>query len=269
MAQFNTESTGRARSPTWEPREEALKARISPDNSPRLVGGTDFDPNAHLDANQIAALAKASLKGIDESRRIMLNWHRQGRSFADIYINGLAPAARLLGTQWTADSVNFVELTIAVSHLQALMHEFSAPFLAEQCAEPNGLSLLIMTEPNAQHTIGTFMLGEFFRRGGWTVTLATPQDIRDFEQSFQSDWFDAVMLSISTDRWIGSIAAVLPTLLTNAVNPELRTYVGGAMAALTPTQLEWASTTCLTVPADQAVDIVTKQVTALLTHSST
>lgn len=258
VAQCNTESTGRSRSPPWEPQKEALKARVSPDSSPRLVGGTDFDPDAHLDANQIAALAKASLRGIDESRKVMLNWHRQGQSFADIYINGIAPAARLLGTQWTADSVDFVDLTIAVSHLQTLMHEFSAAFLAEDGAEPNGLSLLVMTEPNAQHTLGSFMLGEFFRRAGWTVTLGTPQDMVDFERTFQSDWFDAVMLSIASDRSIDAIATALPQLLANAINPELRTYVGGPMATLNPEKLKWRGTTCLTVDAEQAVDIVTK-----------
>ena len=267
VAQFNTENTGRSRSPPWEPQKEALTARVSPDSSPRLVGGTDFDPDAHLDASQITALATASLKGIDASRKVMLNWHRQGQSFADIYINGIAPAARLLGTQWTADSVDFVELTIAISHLQTLMHEFSAAFLAEDAAEPNGLSLLIMTEPNAQHTLGSFMLGEFFRRDGWTVTLATPLDIADFEHLFQADWFDAVMLSIATDRSIDAIGTSLPNLLANAVNPVLRTYVGGPMAALAPEKLKWRGTTCLTVDAVQAVDIVTTQVKAVATYT--
>ena len=267
VAQFNMESTGRSRSPPWEPQKEALKARVSPDSSPRLVGGTDFDPDAHLDANQIAALAKASLRGIDESRKVMINWHRQGQSFADIYINGIAPAARLLGTQWTADSVDFVDLTIAVSHLQTLMHEFSAAFLAEDGAEPNGLSLLVMTEPNAQHTLGSFMLGEFFRRAGWTVTLGTPQDMVDFERTFQSDWFDAVMLSIASDRSIDAIATALPQLLADAINPELRTYVGGPMATLNPEKLKWRGTTCLTVDAEQAVDIVTKHTKKSVPHS--
>ena len=102
------------------------------------------------------------------------------------------------------------------------------------------------------------MLGEFFRRAGWTVTLGTPQDMVDFERTFQSDWFDAVMLSIASDRSIDAIATALPQLLADAINPALRTYVGGPMATLNPEKLKWRGTTCLTVDAEQAVDIVTK-----------
>jgi len=264
VAQFKFEKTGRPYSPLWEPQDEALKARLSPESSPRLVGGTTFDPDAHPGALQIAALAKASLKSLEHARNLVTSWHRQGQSLAEIYLNGFAPAARLLGTQWSADQVDFVHITIAVSHLQALMHEFSASFLAEGAAEPNGLCVLVMTEPGAQHTLGSFMLSEFLRREGWCVTLATPADIEDFKQTFQADWFDAVMLSISTDRQLAAISAALPDLLSACANPNLHTYVGGAMANLTPDVLTWPGTRLLTGDALSAVSVVTRDAAATI-----
>jgi hypothetical protein len=75
------------------------------------------------------------------------------------------------------------------------------------------------------------------------------------------------MLSIASDRSIDAIATVLPQLLADAINPALRTYVGGPMATLNPEKLKWRGTTCLTVDAAQAVDIVTSQTTKSVPQS--
>ncbi|MDO7693067.1 MAG: cobalamin B12-binding domain-containing protein, partial [Burkholderiaceae bacterium] len=115
-------------------------------------------------------------------------------------------------------------------------------------------------EPNSQHGMGAFMVSEFFRRAGWTVTLASPQDINDLKQIFQSDWFDAVMLSISSDRQLTALSHAIPELISNALNPHLKIYVGGAMAHFAPEKLDWPGTRLLTEGALEAVDIVTQSV---------
>jgi methanogenic corrinoid protein MtbC1 len=227
--------------------------------SPRLVGGTSFDDKPALDQTQIERLADASLHSIEKTRQILRAWHRQGHLLADIYIGGIAPAARLIGERWTADEFDFVHCTIAHSRLHQILYEFSTEFLSEAYSGPNGLSLLLMSEPGSQHGLGVFMVSEFFRRAGWTVTLAAPQDIAEFKRSFHSDWFDAVALSISTERHLDAVSKAVAELQVSAVNPNLQIFVGGPQACLAPDKLGWPGTHLLNVNARQAVEAVTQR----------
>jgi methanogenic corrinoid protein MtbC1 len=231
--------------------------------SPRLVGGKSFDDKPALDQIQIARLADASLHSIEKTRQILRAWHRQGHLLADIYIGGIAPAARLIGERWLADQFDFVHCTIAHSRLHQILYEFSAEFLSEAYAEPNGLSLLLMSEPGSQHGLGVFMVSEFFRQAGWTVTLAAPQDIAEFKRHFHSDWFDAVALSISTERHLDAVSKALAELQVSAFNPNLQIFVGGPQASLAPDKLSWRGTHLLNVDARQAVEAVTQRMDAV------
>jgi methanogenic corrinoid protein MtbC1 len=227
--------------------------------SPRLVGGTSFDDKPALDHTQIERLADASLHSIEKTRQILRAWHRQGHLLADIYVGGIAPAARLVGERWVSDKFDFVHCTIAFSRLHQILYEFSAEFLSEARSEPNGLSLLLMNEPGSQHGLGVFMLSEFFRQAGWTVTLAAPQDIAEFKRSFHSDWFDAVALSISTERHLDAVSKAVAELQVSAVNPNLQIFVGGPQACAAPDKLSWPGTHVLNVNARQAVAAVTQR----------
>ena len=231
--------------------------------SPRLVGGKSFDDKPALDQIQIARLADASLHSIEKTRQILRAWHRQGHLLADIYIGGIAPAARLIGERWLADQFDFVHCTIAHSRLHQILYEFSSEFLSEAYAEPNGLSLLLMSEPGSQHGLGVFMVSEFFRQAGWTVTLAAPQDIAEFKRHFHSDWFDAVALSISTERHLDAVSKAVAELQVSAFNPNLQIFVGGPQASLAPDKLSWRGTHLLNVDARQAVEAVTQRMDAV------
>lgn len=228
--------------------------------SPRLVGGTSFDDKPALDQTQIERLADASLHSIEKTRQILRAWHRQGHLLADIYIGGIAPAARLIGERWTADEFDFVHCTIAHSRLHQILYEFSAEFLSEAYSGPNGLSLLLMSEPGSQHGLGVFMVSEFFRQAGWTVTLAAPQDIAEFKLSFHADWFDAVALSISTERHLDAVSKAVAELQVSALNPNLQIFVGGPQACLAPEKLSWPGTHLINANAQQAVVAVMQKI---------
>jgi methanogenic corrinoid protein MtbC1 len=156
---------------------------------------------------------------------------------ADIYIRGIAPCARLTGDWWTDDQLDFASCTIVCAHLQQLLHEFSAEFLQEAPQPASGWSLLLMTEPGAQHSMGLFMLSEFFKRAGWSVVMGVPQDMAEFKRLFHSEWFDAVSISVSTDRYLDTLAGLLPSLCKGSDNLGLRLFVGGPMAHAAPERL--------------------------------
>ena len=222
------------------------------------MGGTTFSELVALDQSQVALLTQAAIKSMEETRKILMKWRSQGHSLKDTYLFGITGSARLIGELWSRDALDFVNVTIALSRLHRVMHEFSQEFLSEGNAESNGLSLLLMTEPGSQHGLGVFMLSEFFRQAGWRVTLASPQDIVDFKRIFLSDWFDAVVLSISTDRQIDAVAKSLVELSNTTANPNLKIYVGGPMAQVSPEAINWDGTLLLQTDAAQTVEIVTQ-----------
>ena len=237
MPQFNLEN---AQSPPvgrggHHPLPEAL--RQGAPVGPRLVGGTTFAGKAALDPAQIQILAQACLQGLDAARQVVFGWQRQGQSLEDIYLQGITSCARLLGKWWSADRLDFAMTTIASSHLQQLLHDFSAEFLQHAPSQRPAWSLLLLTEPGAQHSMGLFMLAEFFRRAGWAVTTGVPQDVSEFQRLFQSDWFDAVGVSVSTDRHLDTLAHLLPRLRDSADNLGVRIFMGGPMAFVAPERL--------------------------------
>jgi methanogenic corrinoid protein MtbC1 len=260
MAQFNPET---AQSPPLGdgsrlPLPEAL--RQSAPIGPRLVGGTSFSGKSGLDLAQIQVLAQACLQGLDAARQVVFGWQRQGQSLEDIYLQGITPCARLLGDWWCSDRLDFAMTTIASSHLQQLLHDFSAEFLQESPQQRNGLSVLLLTEPGAQHSLGLFMLSEFFKRAGWAVTVAVPQDVGDFKQLFLSDWFDAVGISVSTDRHLQTLNTLLPQLRDASDNLNLHVFVGGPMAYAAPELLKGLAAKVLAEDAPGTVACVTKAI---------
>ena len=238
MAQFNLENS--------HPLQQASGANLllpealrqgSP-VGPRLVGGTTFVGKSAIDLAQIQILAQACLQGLDAARQVVFGWQRQGQSLENIYLQGITPCARMLGDWWCADRLDFTMTTIASAHLQQLLHDFSSEFLQEVPQQPNGWSLLLLTEPGAQHSMGQFMLSEFFKRAGWTVALGVPQGVAEFKRLFQSDWFDAVGVSVSTDRHLNTLSSLLPQLREGSDNLGLRVFVGGPMAFVAPDRLQ-------------------------------
>ena len=107
--------------------------------------------------------------------------------------------------------------------------------------------------------MGLFMLSEFFKRAGWLVTVGVPQDVAEFKRLFQSDWFDAVGVSVSTDRHLNTLAALLPKLKEGSDNLALRMFVGGPMAMLAPERLRALGAEVLAQEAPETVKILTQR----------
>jgi len=258
VTQFNLDESTPSPDQLWSSGSQESKSKFELGASPRLVGGTTFANKAPLNQQQVKLLTHAAIKSMEETRKTLTRWRRQGQSLADIYLYAITQSARLIGEMWSADELDFINTTISLSRLHRVMHEFSPEFLSEASSESNGLSLLIMTEPASQHGLGAFMLSEFFRHAGWRVVLVSPQDMEDFKRVFLSDWFDAVMLSISTDRHIDAVANEVAELRQAAVNQNLKIYVGGPMAKISPDALKWPGTSLLFTDAAQTVEAVTQ-----------
>ena len=187
---------------------------------------------------ELERMAQACLQGVEPALAQIEHWRQCGHALEDIYIHGVAPCARLLGHWWCCDIADFAQVTIGSSNLQRVLHRLSHEFCAPGADQPTGLSLLLATEPQSQHTMGAFMLAEFFRRRGWSVQTLTPHDGGDVSTHLRRDWFDAVALSISSDRQLQSLAQWLPMLRAVSPNPQLHVLVGGPLALNEPQRLQ-------------------------------
>lgn len=87
--------------------------------------------------------------------------------------------------------------------------------------------------------MGLVMLSQFFKRAGWGVTVGVPQDISEFKRLVHSDWFDAVGVSISTDRQLETLERLLPQLKATTLNKEMQIFAGGPMVMHEPDRLKW------------------------------
>lgn len=211
-----------------------------------------------LSTRHVRELTHASLQGLTSVRQLIAQWTRSGVALEDIYLLAIAPAAADLGAQWATDDISFAQCALAVSHLQHVIHDQHEAFMAPQAEGPEVGSVLLITEPQAQHNLGVVMLGEFFQRAGWAVTLALPADMQALIDTIQSDWFDAVLLSVSTDRHLADLASAYGDCASDHANPDVLLFVGGPMAWIAPDELQWTGVVMLQQSAIQVVSSVTQ-----------
>jgi len=162
------------------------------------------------------------------------SWFDAGMDLEDIYLDGLAPAARMLGSWWLDDRIDFVKVTIGTHSLQQILCEFSPQFLQEASQKFNGFRAIFFSTPGSQHSLGSIMLAEFFRREGWQVSNLAPESEVDVIQEVSQYWFDVIGFSIASDRVLGSLKSLIAKARQLSLNPKTLIMVGGPMAALMP-----------------------------------
>jgi methanogenic corrinoid protein MtbC1 len=183
-------------------------------------------------AFQVQALAQACWDEQGQPLQLLLKWSQAGMDWDDIYVQGVAPAAQLLGAWWASDRMDFAAVSIASTRLQQTLYDLSPTFLASARASNNGLSALLFCSPGSQHSMGVFMLGEFFRKSGWRVAGLALNNHASAMRSVESDWFDVLGLSVSTNRCVEALGGLLCKLRRASANPELKIMVGGAMVSV-------------------------------------
>ena len=226
----------------------------------RLASSWSFLDEGDFAPTEIERMAQACLQSLEAALVQIEQWRLNGYDLEDIYIHGLAPCARLLGHWWRCDITDFAQVTIGSTNLQRVLHRLSPEFCAPGADQPKKLSLLLATEPQSLHTMCAFMLAEFFRRRGWTVQLLTPHEGDDVISHLRRDWFDAVALSISSDRQLQSLAQWLPRLREHSPNPQLHVMVGGPMTLLAPDLLQDLGVDLAAADARQTVNWLSQQV---------
>lgn len=171
-----------------------------------------------------------------------------------VLVEILAPAARLLGVSWENDEVDFVDVTMALWRLQEIVYELSAR--APGAAESRGgdRRALFCVMPGEQHSFGTVVIDECFRRRGWDTRCITNATESQLLTLTAERWFEIIGLTISCDHHVDSLSRLIAALRQASRNPQAAIMVGGRVFNENPSLARRIGADATAKDARQAVD---------------
>ncbi len=152
--------------------------------------------------------------------------HR-GVALETIYLDLLAPAARLLGEWWKQDLRDFTEVTSGLCRMHQLLHEFSPSFLHDAQPSAPDRCVLLVPMPGEQHSFGLIMVAEFFRRAGWDVWDLHPSSPGDLLGIVRKQWFSVVGISLSCGSRLEEVTPLIAAVRETSRNKAVSVMVGG------------------------------------------
>jgi MerR family transcriptional regulator, light-induced transcriptional regulator len=183
----------------------------------------------------------------------VLALQEEGLALEEVYLDLIAPAARRLGALWDADECDFSTVTVGLWRMQQVMYELSPSFQRDVASVDGSRSALMAPAPGSQHTLGLFMVSEFFRRAGWSVSGEPSMSARELIRMVSREWFDVAGLSVGVENHVDGVAQLIADLRQASRNQSLVVLVGGPVFALNPEFLALTGADALAADATQAV----------------
>ena len=167
---------------------------------------------------------------LEEVERFIAN----GASVEAVLIDLLAPAARQLGVYWEEDECDFVDVTMGLWRLQQIVYELSSRIPGKAPSVDRSRRALFSVFPGEQHSFGTVMVEECFRRKGWVTDCLTNTTDLQLIGTVRDHMFDLVGLTITFDNQVDQARDLIAKIRTNSRNPMLGILVGGRILAENP-----------------------------------
>jgi methanogenic corrinoid protein MtbC1 len=225
-------------------RIENLATTIEDEVIPRLV----LSQRAHIHEihTDVTPLSHAGEECIDEFVRLLLTDELEvayayidsvrvrGVPLTAVYLELLAPAARMLGVMWEEDRVSFADVTVALCRLHDVMRNLGAGQLQATDTLPQGRRALLVPMPGEQHTFGLVMVADFFRRAGWDVWTDAVPGSNELISLVRQEWFTMIGLSVGCESHLEGVASMIHSLRRAARNRSIGVMVGGSLIAKHP-----------------------------------
>ena len=151
----------------------------------------------------------------------------QGVSIESLFVGLLAPSARHLGVLWEQDRCDFIDVTMGLWRLQEVVRELAARFPPGRQAGGGSHHALFAAVPDDQHSFGTVLIDETFRREGWTTEALLDPTRSDLIERIASASFDVLGLTVSRNCNIGPLPDLIHALRSVSRNPRIVVMVGG------------------------------------------
>lgn len=157
-----------------------------------------------------------------------------GVNLEDVYLELFQPSARLLGTFWEEDVEDFSAVTLALWKMQQTMYYFSDSFLNESQIKQRKGTIFLCPYPGSQHSMGLFMVSEFFRKDNWNVLGDPSITANDLKTKISKTFFDILGISIGSLNQVDGLSTLVKSLRKISKNPNIFIMIGGPMALKSP-----------------------------------
>ena len=178
----------------------------------------------------------------------------QGASLDSIYLDLLAPAARRLGEMWEADQCDFTQVTVGLWRLQQVMYDLSPDFQSDAEYDPQCRRAMLVPAPGSQHSLGLFMVAEFFRRAGWDVWGEPSAAVDELVEAVRDEWFDLIGFSVGASSQLDGLGSVILALRQASRNPDIRVLIGGPVVTHSPEVQVRVGADAMAIDAPQALE---------------
>jgi len=159
-------------------------------------------------------------------------------SIESIYLDLIPMTARKLGKLWEQDICSFTDVTIGLWRLQHILYDLTKDFQKKHNLPIDNLNALLIPAPKSQHTLGLFIVAEFFRKAGWRVWGEPNLSLEQINNLIFSQWFDVIGISIGYSEQLEGVNHLISSLKARSMNPNVAFMVGGPLYSSNPEQFE-------------------------------
>jgi MerR family transcriptional regulator, light-induced transcriptional regulator len=211
---------------------------------PRLVlahqGEATTSPDTHqLVPDDITAFTDLLLGGDATAMDVFVDGLlKRGFAEKNLYLDLLAPAARLLGVYWEEDKCSFTEVTIGLGMLQSLLYRLSARQMPDRGFKGSAPKALFLTPEGAQHSFGVRMAEDLFRQAGWETHCILSASLADVQDRVATTSFDVVGVSLAVQDHFEHVKDLVTHIRLSSQNKKVRVMVGGQLVTNNPELVE-------------------------------
>lgn len=192
-----------------------------------------------ITSEEIADFARIILQHeVGVARSYVDAMQRSGVSRELLVLQLFAPTARYLGKLWDEDLCDFTQVTIGLSRLQTLLSAIAPLFVSSAKQRDSREVVLLTAMPGEQHTLGIFIVEEYFRSAGWDVKSGPFATCEELCARIQEAWVAVIGISVSGETMLQDVSTVIARLRRLSCNPQVNILVGGGIFAEHPEMAE-------------------------------
>jgi len=190
-------------------------------------------PPDHPTSANVAELARLVLSPDErEAAAYVADLRDHGLSVDLLFSELLEPAAQLLGVLWEDDEVDFIDVTLGVARLQALLSVYNRTCALAALGDYR--SVLMLTIPGEQHSFGAAMVEQLLEAGGWQVASERGIPARRLAERVGRQWFAVAGIALSNPGNLDAVAAAIATIRSHSSNKAIGVMVGGPAFSADP-----------------------------------
>ena len=161
---------------------------------------------------------------------------RSGVALDSLLHDLIAPAACRLGEYWHADSVDFVEVALAMTRIIGIVRGLGAEAVRD--VAPDAPLALITTPVVERHALGSLIVAQSFRGAGWRVREVPGAETDQLVAAVADEPVHLLGLSVGSTGAVASLAPAIARIRRASRNRRLIVAVGGPAYRSDPAALD-------------------------------